>query len=153
MGGRASQGYQLFQQLTVKAFFAIRPHADQLISTVQLMLGTSLPSFKGEPTIRRLRDRFVLSLNERQAAEYMMTIVRNAHENVRSTVYDEFQRVRVFKHAYLHQSHFPFSFKMEYRTSRIVGRLSGTQFLVILSVGLLCEVLCSHDCCENVGSV
>lgn len=94
MGGRYSQGYLLFQQLTVKAFLAIRPYADQLVSTVQLMLDTSLPSFKGEPTIRRLRERFAPGLNERQAAEWMMAIVRNAHENVRSTAYDEFQRVR-----------------------------------------------------------
>ncbi|KAI0345278.1 atypical/PIKK/PI4K protein kinase [Trametopsis cervina] len=94
MGGRYSQGYQLFQQLTVKAFLAIRPHADQLVSTVQLMLETSLPSFKGEPTIKRLRDRFKLELNERQAAQWMMDIVRNAHENVRSTAYDEFQRLQ-----------------------------------------------------------
>ena len=95
MGGRYSQGYQLFQQLTVKAFLAIRPYADQLVSTVQLMLDTSLPSFKGEPTIRRLKERFALGMNERQAAEWMMAIVRNAHENVRSTAYDEFQRVSV----------------------------------------------------------
>ncbi|KAA1469432.1 atypical/PIKK/PI4K protein kinase [Dentipellis sp. KUC8613] len=93
MGGRYSQGYALFQQLIVKAFLAIRPHAEQLISTVQLMLGTGLPSFKGEGTIRRLRDRFALHLSERQAAEWMMGVVRNAHENVRSTAYDEFQRV------------------------------------------------------------
>ncbi|GLB34718.1 putative PI3 PI4-kinase family protein [Lyophyllum shimeji] len=94
MGGRYSQGYQLFQILTVKGFLAIRPHAEQLISTVQLMLDTGLPSFKGEPTIRRLRDRFALGLNERQAAEYMMGVIRNAHENVRSTAYDEFQRLQ-----------------------------------------------------------
>ncbi|KAF5380919.1 hypothetical protein D9615_004166 [Tricholomella constricta] len=94
MGGRYSQGYQLFQNLTVKAFLAIRPHAEQLISTVQLMLDTGLPSFKGEPTIKRLRDRFALGLNERQAAEFMMGVVRNAHENVRSTAYDEFQRLQ-----------------------------------------------------------
>lgn len=94
MGGRYSQGYNLFQHLTVKGFLAIRPHADQLISTVQLMLDTGLPSFKGEGTIRRLRERFALGYNERQAAEWMMNIVRNAHENVRSTAYDEFQRVR-----------------------------------------------------------
>ncbi|CAL1705565.1 unnamed protein product [Somion occarium] len=94
MGGRYSQGYQLFQQLTVKAFLAIRPHADQLVSTVQLMLDTGLPSFKGEPTIKRLRDRFALGLNERQAADWMMAIIRNAHENVRSTAYDEFQRLQ-----------------------------------------------------------
>ena len=118
MGGRASQGYQLFQQLTVKAFLAIRPHADQLVSTVQLMLGTSLPSFKGEPTIRRLRDRFALSFNERQAAEYMMGIVRNAHENVRSTAYDEFQRVRALNYVSLRQSDVLSSFRTEYRTSR-----------------------------------
>jgi phosphatidylinositol 4-kinase len=96
MGGRYSQGYQLFQHLTVKAFLAIRPHAEQLISTVQLMLDTGLPSFKGEPTIKRLRDRYALGLNERQAAEWMMSVIRNAHENVRSTAYDEFQRVRDF---------------------------------------------------------
>jgi phosphatidylinositol 4-kinase len=95
MGGRYSQGYELFQHLTVKAFLAIRPYADQLISTVQLMLDTGLPSFKGESTIKRLRDRFALGLNERQAAEWMMSIVRNAHENVRSTAYDEFQRVSI----------------------------------------------------------
>lgn len=95
MGGRGSQGFALFQQLTVKAFLALRPHTDQLVSSVQLMLDTGLPSFKGEPTIRRLRDRFAPGLNERQAAEWMMGIVRNAQENMRSTVYDEFQRVSV----------------------------------------------------------
>ncbi|KAF9475060.1 hypothetical protein BDN70DRAFT_996680 [Pholiota conissans] len=94
MGGRSSQGYQIFQSLTVKAFLAIRPFAEQIIDTIRLMLDTGLPSFKGESTIRRLRDRFALSLNERQGAEFMMSIIRNAHENVRSTAYDEFQRLQ-----------------------------------------------------------
>lgn len=93
MGGRYSQGYSLFVNLTVKAFLAIRPHADQLVETVHLMLGTGLPSFKGEPTIRRLKDRFVVGMTERQAGEWMMGVIKNAHENYRSTVYDEFQRV------------------------------------------------------------
>ncbi|KAF9446332.1 hypothetical protein P691DRAFT_708828 [Macrolepiota fuliginosa MF-IS2] len=94
MGGRYSQGYQLFQSLTVKAFLAIRPFSEQIIDTIQLMLDTCLPSFKGEPTIKRLRDRFALQLNDRQAAEFMMGTIRNAHENVRSTAYDEFQRLQ-----------------------------------------------------------
>jgi phosphatidylinositol 4-kinase len=93
MGGRYSQGYQLFQSLTVKAFLAIRPFAEQIIDTVHLMLGTEFPSFKGENTIKRFRDRFAQQVNDRQAAEFMMGIIRNAHENVRSTAYDEFQRV------------------------------------------------------------
>ncbi|KIJ56890.1 hypothetical protein M422DRAFT_238481 [Sphaerobolus stellatus SS14] len=94
MGGRYSQGYTLFTNLTVKAFLAIRPYADHLINTVHFMLGTGLPSFKGEPTIQRLRDRFVLHMNEREAAEHMMKVIKNAHENVRSVAYDEFQRLQ-----------------------------------------------------------
>ncbi|KAJ9125427.1 hypothetical protein QFC22_000388 [Naganishia vaughanmartiniae] len=94
MGGRESQGYRMFQELTVKAFLAIRPYAEQLIDTVHLMLGTGLPSFKGEPTIKRLRDRFQLHLSERAAADYMMGVIRNAHENYRSTVYDGFQKAQ-----------------------------------------------------------
>ena len=93
MGGRNSQGYNMFQHLTVKAFIALRPYADQLINTARLMLDTGLPSFKGEGTIKRLRDRFVLGVSERHAADVMMGLVKNAHENMRSTAYDEFQRV------------------------------------------------------------
>ena len=96
MGGRYSQGYQNFQSLVVRAFLAIRPYADQIIDTIQLLLDSGLPSFNGESTIRRLRERFALNMNERQAAEDMVAIIRNAHENVRSTVYDEFQRVSLF---------------------------------------------------------
>ncbi|ORY33464.1 hypothetical protein BCR39DRAFT_520273 [Naematelia encephala] len=94
MGGRDSQGYKMFAELTVKAFLAIRPHADQLCDACHLMLGTGLPSFKGEGTIRRLKDRFALHLNERAGAEYMMGVVRNAHENMRSNVYDGFQKMQ-----------------------------------------------------------
>ncbi|WRT70200.1 uncharacterized protein IL334_007194 [Kwoniella shivajii] len=94
MGGRDSQGYKMFTELTVKAFLAIRPHADQLVDAVHLMLGTALPSFKGEGTIMRLKNRFQLQLGERHAAEYMMGIVENARENVRSNVYDGFQKIQ-----------------------------------------------------------
>ncbi|KAK4686496.1 phosphatidylinositol 4-kinase A, partial [Tremellales sp. Uapishka_1] len=94
MGGRESQGYKMFTELTVKAFLAIRPHAIQLVDACHLMLGTGLPSFKGEPTIKRLKDRFQLQLGERAAAEYMMGVIRNAHENMRSNVYDGFQKMQ-----------------------------------------------------------
>ena len=94
MGGRDSQGYRMFSELTVKAFLAIRPYTDQLVDTVHLMLGTGLPSFKGEPTIKRLRDRFQPQLSEQAAADYMVGVIKNANENYRSVVYDEFQRLQ-----------------------------------------------------------
>lgn len=94
MGGRDSQGYRIFQELTVKAFLAIRPYTEQLVDTVRLMLETALPSFKGEGTITRLRQRFQPQLTERKAAEYMVSIIKDARENKRSNLYDEFQRLQ-----------------------------------------------------------
>lgn len=91
MGGRDSQGYRMFQELTVKAFLAIRPHVGQLVDTVRLMLESALPSFKGEGTIDRLRQRFQPHLTERKAAEFMISIIKDAHENKRSNLYDSFQ--------------------------------------------------------------
>ena len=82
----------MFQHLTVRAFLALRPYADQFINTARLMLDTGFPSFKGEGTIKRLRDRFGLGVSERSVAGWMMSVVKDADENV-STAYDELRRV------------------------------------------------------------
>ena len=63
MGDRYSQGYGMFQHLTVKPFLALRPYADQLVNADRLMLDTGFPLFKGEGTIKRLRDRFALGMS------------------------------------------------------------------------------------------
>jgi phosphatidylinositol 4-kinase len=91
MGGKGSQGYRQFRELTVKAFLACRPYVEDVVSTCSLMMPTQLPSFKGEGTIVRLKDRFKPDLTEREAARYMMGVIDNACENSMSIVYDQFQ--------------------------------------------------------------
>ncbi|TIA89442.1 hypothetical protein E3P99_02073 [Wallemia hederae] len=93
MGGRDSDGYKMFQELIVKGFIAARIYAHEIVNVVKLMLGTELPSFKGEGTITRLRDRFMLHLDDRAASTYILGVIKNAHENSRSIAYDEFQRI------------------------------------------------------------
>jgi phosphatidylinositol 4-kinase len=91
MGGRESVGYRMFTELTVKAFLACRPYGQAVVDTASLMLAAEFPSFKGEPTMERLRDRFKLDLTEQEAAEAMKAIIADADTNFRSRVYDEFQ--------------------------------------------------------------
>lgn len=91
MGGKNSQGYRQFRELTVKAFLSCRPYVEDVVSTCSLMMPTQLPSFKGEGTIVRLRDRFKPDLTEREAARYMIGVIDNACENSMSIVYDQFQ--------------------------------------------------------------
>lgn len=93
MGGRNSVGFRQFSELTVKAFLACRPYGQAVVDTSSLMMAAEFPSFKGEPTITRLAERFRLDLSEAEAAEYMKGVIENACENPRSIVYDEFQRL------------------------------------------------------------
>ncbi|KAL8284182.1 hypothetical protein RQP46_004931 [Phenoliferia psychrophenolica] len=93
MGGRNSVGFRQFTELTVKAFLACRPYGQAVVDTATLMMAAEFPSYKGEGTMIRLKERFRLDLSEREAAEYMMSVVMNACENKRSIVYDEFQRI------------------------------------------------------------
>ncbi|KAE8218856.1 hypothetical protein CF319_g7340 [Tilletia indica] len=91
MGGTTSQGYRLFCELFIKGYLALRPYADDLVDACHLMLGTELPSFKGEPTIKRLRSRFRLDFDDRGAAKFALSLITTASENPRSILYDQFQ--------------------------------------------------------------
>ncbi len=93
MGGAGSQGYGMFEELVVKAFLAARPFCEEIVDTCKLMLGTELPSFKGMPTIHRLRDRFKPELNEREAADHARALVKDAFGNKRGVLYDKLQEV------------------------------------------------------------
>jgi len=91
MGGPESAGYRNFVDLTIKAFLSARLYAKQIVHTTSQMLAAEFPSFKGEPTMDRLLERFRLDLNEKDAAKYMISVIDNAYENRMSIVYDYFQ--------------------------------------------------------------
>ncbi|SPO31551.1 related to phosphatidylinositol-4-kinase [Ustilago trichophora] len=93
MGGPNSQGFRMFEELVVKAFLAARPFCAEIVDTCKLMLGTDLPSFKGMPTIDRLRDRFKPELTEREAAQHAQWLVKDAYGNRRAVLYDKLQEV------------------------------------------------------------
>ncbi|KAJ3056438.1 phosphatidylinositol-4- kinase [Rhizophlyctis rosea] len=92
MGGDVnSPDYKLFSELCVKSYLACRPYADEIIQMVALMMDSGLPCFKGDVTIKKLRERFQLDKTERQAAEFMISCIKYSHENTRSGLYDRFQ--------------------------------------------------------------
>jgi phosphatidylinositol 4-kinase A len=92
MGKESSnpQPYRWFEELTVKAFLACRPHMEKLSHLVTLMLDSGLPCFKLE-TMKNFKDRFVLDRSEREAAEFMKACIRKSEGNYSTKVYDEFQ--------------------------------------------------------------
>ncbi|KAH6563604.1 hypothetical protein BASA62_008439 [Batrachochytrium salamandrivorans] len=84
MGGDINApAYRQFSELCIKAYLACRPYAEEIISMVSLMMDSGLPCFKGDVTIRKLRERFQLDKSERGAAEFMVNCIRQSHENTR----------------------------------------------------------------------
>ncbi|KAI0483053.1 hypothetical protein GGR56DRAFT_622734 [Xylariaceae sp. FL0804] len=91
MGGSMEhQSFKWFEELCVKAFLASRPYADKLSQMVLLMMDSGLPCFKPE-SVKHFRERFVLEKNEREAADFVLDLVKKSAGNYSTTIYDQFQ--------------------------------------------------------------
>lgn len=91
MGGRQDAApFRWFVELCIKGYLAVRPYREAIVSLVSLMLDTGLPCFRGN-TIRLLRTRFSPNSTEKEAANYMMNIIRNSCKSGRTVAYDWIQ--------------------------------------------------------------
>ncbi|MFH4977100.1 hypothetical protein AB6A40_003809 [Gnathostoma spinigerum] len=94
MGGKMeAPAFRWFASLCVQAYLAVRPYEKAFIALVSLMLDTRLPCFRGK-TIQQFRDRFAPLSSDRDAAKYMLQIIRNCYLNVRSKMYDQLQYIQ-----------------------------------------------------------
>lgn len=94
MGGSPdTQAYREFEELCIKAYLAARPHMDLVLECVTPMLGSGLPCFNGNKTIRNLESRFVPHKTDYEAAQHMLSLIKKSYESIFTKGYDEFQRL------------------------------------------------------------
>ncbi|BFZ55680.1 Phosphatidylinositol 4-kinase stt4 [Savitreella phatthalungensis] len=92
-GGENTQWFRLYQELCIKAYLVSRQYSEQICHMVELMLGSGLPCFKGQTTIRNLRKRFNLDVSEQRASNIMLGLIKDAYKAKSTALYDEFQRL------------------------------------------------------------
>lgn len=62
----------------IKGFMALRAHAEEIISFVEMSIvsGIDLPCFQGrDRVLSELRDRFKLDMTQAQCRDYMLRII------------------------------------------------------------------------------
>ena len=91
MGGSPDhQAFKWFEELCVKAFLASRQYTEKLSQLVLLMIDSGLPCFKPE-SLQHFKERFVLEKSEREAAEFMKSLIKKSYSSYSTAVYDQFQ--------------------------------------------------------------
>ncbi|VDN31784.1 unnamed protein product, partial [Dibothriocephalus latus] len=91
MGGTVDRpAFQWFEQLSVRAYLALRPYREAIVSLVSLMLDSGLPCFRGQ-TIKLLRQRFMPTVSDREAANAFIRMVRACVDHWRAKSYDYLQ--------------------------------------------------------------
>lgn len=98
LGGQRSKFFNQFKSLMFKGFMALREHAEEITSFVEMSIvsGIDLPCFQGRDSVlTELRDRFQLDMTQTQCREHISRIIQEACDSWRTRWYDQFQRYSV----------------------------------------------------------
>ena len=74
LGGQRSKFFSQFKALMFKGFMALREHAEEITSFVEMSIvsGIDLPCFQGRDSVlTELRDRFKLDMTQAQCREHI----------------------------------------------------------------------------------
>ncbi|KAG5044697.1 hypothetical protein AAZV13_06G012100 [Glycine max] len=90
-GVMKSDTWNQFLSLCVKGYLAARRRMDGIITTVALMLDSGLPCFSRGDPIGNLRKRFHPEMSEREAANFMTHVCKDAYNKWTTAGYDLIQ--------------------------------------------------------------
>ncbi|KAL9650562.1 hypothetical protein ABK040_004779 [Willaertia magna] len=87
-----SEPYNLFVDLMIRGYLAIRDHMDSMLNVSQVMVQSGLPCFiQDGKSIDRLKKRLCYGKTEREAIIFIKQKIKDSYQNVFSVLYDVYQ--------------------------------------------------------------
>jgi len=93
-GDKTSESFKLFQDLTIRAFLAVRQYHEHLFNIIKLIEPTKLPCYRTENALPALYSRFLLDKSVTQATKIMKDKINHAYKNFRTKLYDDIQWIQ-----------------------------------------------------------
>lgn len=93
MGGEQRDMWNYFKLLMIRGFLELRNHHDRVLLLVEMMLpGHKMGCFsRKEQTVKELKDRFRLDLDDANAIAFVNNLIRESAGNWRTDAYDSYQ--------------------------------------------------------------
>jgi phosphatidylinositol 4-kinase A len=89
-GTKESEPFQNYVNLTIKSFLAIRKFHQHIFNMIKLMTQSTLDCFNPN-SMKNLKERFLLSMNDFEAAAQMRKLIDHAYDNLNTVIYDDIQ--------------------------------------------------------------
>eukprot|EP01029_Cantina_marsupialis_P020192 TRINITY_DN4722_c0_g1_i1.p1 TRINITY_DN4722_c0_g1~~TRINITY_DN4722_c0_g1_i1.p1 ORF type:complete len:463 (-),score=146.19 TRINITY_DN4722_c0_g1_i1:114-1502(-) len=97
MGGIGSEGYMLYQRLCVHAMLAIRQHAQELLTMIDIQMdsGVEFPCFSigKKKVLKHFRKRLQLHMSTQELTSHVIDLIEKSYNNFWTKQYDVFQRL------------------------------------------------------------
>jgi phosphatidylinositol kinase/protein kinase (PI-3 family) len=95
MNGKKSEVFHIFMNLATKAFLASRKKINEIVSIVCCFADSNLPCFQyKENVLFALKERFLLDLNDDEAATFFKNCIYKAANDWTTNAYDGVQKVQ-----------------------------------------------------------
>ncbi|ADM12530.1 phosphatidylinositol 4-kinase [Encephalitozoon intestinalis ATCC 50506] len=92
LGGISGKGFEIYQELMVKGFLALRRHSKDLVMMVDSFSNSRLPCYK-KNAVENFALRFRLELSDKNARRFVQSLIAESSQKFRTWMYDQYQKI------------------------------------------------------------
>ncbi|KAH9410567.1 phosphatidylinositol 3-and 4-kinase [Ordospora pajunii] len=92
LGGVSGKGFEIYQDLMVKGFLALRRNSKDLVMMIDSFIESKLPCYK-KNAVENFVLRFRHELSDKNAKRFIMSLIAESSQKFRTWMYDQYQNL------------------------------------------------------------
>ncbi|UYI26243.1 phosphoinositide 4-kinase [Encephalitozoon cuniculi] len=92
LGGTSGKGFEIYQELMVKGFLALRRRSKDLVMMVDSFVDSELPCYRRN-AVENFILRFRFELSDKNARRFVLSLIAESSQKFRTWMYDQYQKI------------------------------------------------------------